>query len=225
MNVYYYHIVYFSGKSFYLHILGHLKHAHVMCNFVLRGIGLSTVSHDAVWIFASPESIAGSAPNCTTGEVLYVMLIKLSDITLNKHNYTFEIFFWKHNLLFLWIYTVWQRRLLSISTTIVYSWGHSNSILHTWHGTSLRQSNQCHKDGRVVVQTRRNTYAEYHELVLGSVFCLCCLATVQELHKLPNPCIAQIFHIRIPPSSHNLSTETFQLAHRFSQITVIRRKY
>ena len=64
-----------------------------MCNFVLRGIVLSTVSHDAVWIFASPESIAGSAPNCTTGEVLYVMLIKLSDITLNKQNYTFDIFF------------------------------------------------------------------------------------------------------------------------------------
>ena len=40
-----------------------------MCNFVLRGILLLTFSHDAVRILASPESIAGGAPNCKTGEL------------------------------------------------------------------------------------------------------------------------------------------------------------
>ena len=34
----------------------------LMCNFVLRSICLSTFSHD-VCILASPESIAGGAPN------------------------------------------------------------------------------------------------------------------------------------------------------------------
>ena len=38
----------------------------LMCNFVLR-IKM-TLSHDAVWILASPESIAGGAPNCETEE-------------------------------------------------------------------------------------------------------------------------------------------------------------
>ena len=39
------------------------------CNFVFRGKCLSTFSHDAVRILASPESIAGGAPNCKTGEL------------------------------------------------------------------------------------------------------------------------------------------------------------
>ena len=38
------------------------------CNFVFRDPCLSTFSHDAVRILASPESIAGGAPNCNTGE-------------------------------------------------------------------------------------------------------------------------------------------------------------
>ena len=40
------------------------------CNFVFRGMGLSTFSHDAVRILASPESITGGAPNCKAGEFL-----------------------------------------------------------------------------------------------------------------------------------------------------------
>ena len=66
MNVNCYFTVYFSLKSFYPHfqvIWNILK-----CNFVFRGMCLSTFSHDAVRIFASPESIAGGAPNCKTGE-------------------------------------------------------------------------------------------------------------------------------------------------------------
>ena len=38
------------------------------CNFLFRGMCLSTFSHDAVQILASPESIAGGPPNCKTGE-------------------------------------------------------------------------------------------------------------------------------------------------------------
>ena len=38
------------------------------CNFVFRSMCLSSFSHDAVQILASPESIAGGAPNCKTGE-------------------------------------------------------------------------------------------------------------------------------------------------------------
>ena len=40
----------------------------LMCNFVLRGICLSTFSHDVVRILVSPKSIPGGAPNCKTGE-------------------------------------------------------------------------------------------------------------------------------------------------------------
>ena len=46
------------------------------CNFVFCGMCLSTFSHDVVQILASPESIAGGAPNCKTGELtLYSFLI------------------------------------------------------------------------------------------------------------------------------------------------------
>ena len=38
------------------------------CNFAFRVMCLSTFSHDAVRILASPESKAGGAPNCKTGE-------------------------------------------------------------------------------------------------------------------------------------------------------------
>ena len=55
--------------------LGHLKHAQVKCNFVFRGMCLSTFSHDAVRILASPASIAGGAPNCKPGELWQVMRI------------------------------------------------------------------------------------------------------------------------------------------------------
>ena len=39
------------------------------CNYVFRGMCLLTFSHDAVRILASPESIAGGAPNCQMGEL------------------------------------------------------------------------------------------------------------------------------------------------------------
>ena len=42
------------------------------CNFAFRVMCLSTFSHDAVRILASPESNAGGAPNCKTGELLTV---------------------------------------------------------------------------------------------------------------------------------------------------------
>ena len=35
----------------------------LMCNIILQGICLSTFSHDAVRILASPESITGGTPN------------------------------------------------------------------------------------------------------------------------------------------------------------------
>ena len=41
----------------------------LMYYFVLHGICLLTFSHDAVRIFASPESIAGDAPNYKMGEL------------------------------------------------------------------------------------------------------------------------------------------------------------
>ena len=66
MNVNRYYIVYFSVRSFHPQFL--LIYNMLMYNFVLRGIRLSTFSHDAVRILASPESIAGGAPNCKTGE-------------------------------------------------------------------------------------------------------------------------------------------------------------
>ena len=47
--------------------LGHLKHAHVLFR-ILRGICLSTFSHDAVRILASPESTARGRALCKTGE-------------------------------------------------------------------------------------------------------------------------------------------------------------
>ena len=53
-----------------------------MCNFVLRGICLTTFSHDAVHILASPESIAGGAPNCKTGEFDYFWVVKSSKIDI-----------------------------------------------------------------------------------------------------------------------------------------------
>ena len=46
------------------------------CNFVFRGVCLLTFSHDAEPILASPESIAGGAPNCKTGELCEFMVFK-----------------------------------------------------------------------------------------------------------------------------------------------------
>ena len=42
------------------------------CNFVFGGMCLLTFSHDAVQILASPESIAGGAPNRKTGELILI---------------------------------------------------------------------------------------------------------------------------------------------------------
>ena len=44
----------------------------LLCNFVLRTICLSTFSHDAVRILASPESIARGTPNCKTEELIII---------------------------------------------------------------------------------------------------------------------------------------------------------
>ena len=68
MNVNRYYIMYFSVKSFLSTFLGHLKHAHVLFR-ILRGICLSTFSHDAVRILASPESTARGRTLCKTGEL------------------------------------------------------------------------------------------------------------------------------------------------------------
>ena len=58
-----------SVWSRFIHILGHLKHAHVLFR-ILRGICLSTFSHDAVRILASPESTARGRALCKTGELI-----------------------------------------------------------------------------------------------------------------------------------------------------------
>ena len=54
-----------------------------MCKFVLRCICLSTFSHDAVQIFASPESIAGGTLDCKMGELMGISYCThiLSDYT------------------------------------------------------------------------------------------------------------------------------------------------
>ena len=56
-----------------------------LCYFVLRGICLSTFSHDGVRIFACPESITGGSPNCKTEE-----LVKVRDpvpVSMEAENY------------------------------------------------------------------------------------------------------------------------------------------
>ena len=66
------------------------------CNFVFHGMCLSTFSHDAVRILASPESIAGGAPKCKTRELAlnlsaaipqtqYVRFVSKLNIKLNLH--------------------------------------------------------------------------------------------------------------------------------------------
>ena len=67
MNVNRYYIVYFSVKSFYPHF--EVIWNMLMYYFVLRGICLSTFSHDAVRILASPESTARGRALCKTGEL------------------------------------------------------------------------------------------------------------------------------------------------------------
>ena len=69
MNVNCYNIEVFQCEVVLSTFLGHLKHM-LMCNFVFRGICLSTFSHDAVRILASPESITGGAPNCKMEEFI-----------------------------------------------------------------------------------------------------------------------------------------------------------
>ena len=63
MNVNCYYIVYFSVKSFYPHFRSFEIVSYCAAFY------LSTFSHDAARILASPESIAGGAPNCKTGEL------------------------------------------------------------------------------------------------------------------------------------------------------------
>ena len=48
----------------------------LMYYFVLRGICLSTFSHDAVHILASPESTVRGCALCKTGELVIHKLIK-----------------------------------------------------------------------------------------------------------------------------------------------------
>ena len=66
--------MYFSVKLFFSTFLGHLKHAHVLFR-ILRDICLSTFSHDAVRILASPESTARGRALCKTGELEHILTI------------------------------------------------------------------------------------------------------------------------------------------------------
>ena len=72
MNVNCYHIVYFSVKSFYPHSRSFEAYSCIIS--YCAAFYLSTFSHDAVHILASPESIASGAPNCKTGELKSVFL-------------------------------------------------------------------------------------------------------------------------------------------------------
>ena len=64
----------------------------LMCYFVLRGICLSTFSHDAVRILASPESTARGRALCKTGELILFpikydikhLIVKQKNISLEK---------------------------------------------------------------------------------------------------------------------------------------------
>ena len=66
MNVNCYNIVYFSVKSFYPHFRSFETYSCIIS--YCTAFYLSTFSHDAARILASPESIAGGAPNFKTGE-------------------------------------------------------------------------------------------------------------------------------------------------------------
>ena len=66
MNVNYHCFVYFSVKSFYPHFRSFETYSCIIS--YCAAFYLSTLSHDAVRILASPESIAGGARNCETGE-------------------------------------------------------------------------------------------------------------------------------------------------------------
>ena len=67
MNVNCYYIVHFRMKSFYSHFRSFETYSCIIS--YCAAFYLSTFSHDAVHILASPESIAGGAPNCKTGEL------------------------------------------------------------------------------------------------------------------------------------------------------------
>ena len=67
MNVNCYYIVYFSVKSFYPYFRSFEPYLCIIS--YCAAFYLSTLSHDAVRILASPESIAGGAPNCKMGEL------------------------------------------------------------------------------------------------------------------------------------------------------------
>ena len=68
MNVNCHYIVYFSVKSYYPHFRSFEKYSCII--LYCAAFYLSTFSHYAVRILASPESIDGGAPNCKTGELL-----------------------------------------------------------------------------------------------------------------------------------------------------------
>ena len=68
MTVNCYYIVYFSVKSFYPHFRSFETYSCII--LYCAAFYLSTFSHDAVRILASPELIADGAPNCKTGELL-----------------------------------------------------------------------------------------------------------------------------------------------------------
>ena len=65
MNVNCYCIVYFREKSFYPHFRSFETYSCTIS--YCAAFYLSTFSHDAACILASPESIAGGAPNHKTG--------------------------------------------------------------------------------------------------------------------------------------------------------------
>ena len=67
MNVNCYYIVYFSVKSFYPHFRSFETYSCIIS--YCAAFHLLKFSHDAVCILASPESIAGGAPDCKTGQL------------------------------------------------------------------------------------------------------------------------------------------------------------
>ena len=84
MNVNCYNIVYFSMKSFHPHFRSFETYRYSCIISYCAAFYLSTVSHGAVGILASPESIAGGAPNCKTGELWSVQYPRQDNLISNN---------------------------------------------------------------------------------------------------------------------------------------------
>ena len=75
MNVNCYYIVYFTVKLFYPHFRSFETYSCIIS--YCAAFYLSTFYHDAVRILASPESIAGGALNCKTGEFVKIIRVNM----------------------------------------------------------------------------------------------------------------------------------------------------